>query len=65
MAQALILDSEALSALAHASQRGASTLRARAILQLAYQLHADVRVPALSSRKYAEGAHAMPPSIGF
>ncbi len=46
MAQAVILDSEALNALAHASQRGVLADRARAILKLAYEHRAVVRVPA-------------------
>jgi predicted nucleic acid-binding protein len=46
MAQALILDCEALSALAFATQRSVAARRARAILQVAYEEHALVRVPA-------------------
>ena len=46
MAQALILDSEALNALAHARERGALAARTRAILQLARDHVAIVRVPA-------------------
>ena len=46
MAQALILDSEALNALAHARERGALAARTRAILQLARDHGAIVRVPA-------------------
>lgn len=46
MARVLVLDSEALSALAHASRRSASAERARAVLSLAYESAALVRVPA-------------------
>ena len=46
MAEALILDSEALNALARASARGALAHRARAILQVAHDRRALVRVPA-------------------
>jgi predicted nucleic acid-binding protein len=46
MAEALILDSEALNAIANWSERGALANRARAILSLAMQRGARVRVPA-------------------
>lgn len=46
MAKVLILDSEALSSLAHASRRGVAAQRARAILTVAYESGALVRVPA-------------------
>ena len=46
MAEALILDSEAVSALANPKVRGVQAERATAILQLAYQRRALVRVPA-------------------
>lgn len=46
MAEALILDSEAVHALARASERGALAERARAILQVAYERRALVRIPA-------------------
>src|SRR5690606_6373553 len=46
MAEALILDSEALNALAHPTNRGALGQRARAILTTAYERRALVRVPA-------------------
>jgi predicted nucleic acid-binding protein len=46
MAEALILDSEALNALAHPTERGALAERARAILTAAYERRALVRVPA-------------------
>lgn len=46
MAEALILDSEALNALANWSERGALASRARAILALAMERGARVRVPA-------------------
>jgi predicted nucleic acid-binding protein len=45
VAQALILDCEALAALAFATQRAVAARRARAILQVAYDEHALVRVP--------------------
>jgi hypothetical protein len=45
VAEALILDSEALNALANPSQRGALTLRARAIARVAHERGALVRVP--------------------
>jgi len=46
MAQTLILDSEALNALARARERGALGMRARAILTIAHENGALVRVPA-------------------
>lgn len=46
MAEALILDSEALNALAQPSQRGALAMRARAIARVAHQRGVLVRVPA-------------------
>jgi hypothetical protein len=46
VAQALILDSEAINALARASTRGALAHRARAILHVAHEERALVRVPA-------------------
>lgn len=46
MARALILDSEALNALARASERPALAHRARAILSVAHEEGALVRVPA-------------------
>ena len=46
MAEILILDAEALSALAHATTRSVLAQRARAILAVAHELHALVRVPA-------------------
>lgn len=46
MAQALILDAEALNALAHPGVRGVLAARTRAILQLARDHSAVVRVPA-------------------
>ena len=46
MAEALILDSEALNALTQPRQRGALQDRARAILTIAYEKGAFVRVPA-------------------
>jgi hypothetical protein len=46
MAEALILDAEALNALAYASERRVLALRASAILRLTYEKRALVRVPA-------------------
>lgn len=46
MAEALILDAEAINAIARASQRKVLAERASAILRLAYQKRALVRVPA-------------------
>ena len=46
MAEALILDSEAINALANWSERGALAGRARAILAFAMERGARVRVPA-------------------
>jgi len=46
LAEALILDSEAVNALANASQRGTLAERARAILTIAHERRALVRVPA-------------------
>jgi predicted nucleic acid-binding protein len=46
LAEALILDSEALSALANPLERGALALRARAIARVAHERGALVRVPA-------------------
>jgi hypothetical protein len=46
MAEALVLDSEALDALARAPERAALAERARAVLALAFERRALVRVPA-------------------
>ena|SRR5688572_7540288 len=46
MAEALILDSEAVNALANPKARGVQAQRGAAILRLAYQKRALVRVPA-------------------
>lgn len=46
MAEALILDSEALNALANPGRRGSLTLRARAIARVAHERGALLRVPA-------------------
>jgi len=45
LAEALILDSGALNALANPAQRGALALRARAVARVAYERGALVRVP--------------------
>lgn len=57
MARTLILDAEALNALARARERGALAGRARAILQIAYEERALVRVPA---PVLAEACHGEP-----
>jgi hypothetical protein len=46
LAEALILDSEALNALANPKMRGSLTVRARAIAQVAHERGALLRVPA-------------------
>jgi predicted nucleic acid-binding protein len=46
MAEALILDSEAVNALANATARGVLAERARAILTVAHEKRALVRIPA-------------------
>jgi predicted nucleic acid-binding protein len=46
VAEALILDSEALNALANPSARGSLTLRARAVARVAHERGALIRVPA-------------------
>ena len=46
MARFLILDSEALSALVHASRRSVETSQAQAVLTSAHRLGALIRVPA-------------------
>ena len=46
MAEALILDSEGVNALANASERGALSTRARAIARVAHERGALVRIPA-------------------
>lgn len=46
MAEALILDAEAVNALAHATERSVLAARASAILKLAHEKRALVRVPA-------------------
>jgi len=56
MAEALILDSEAVNALAHPSERGVLARRASAILRLAHQKRALVRVPAAVLAEVCRGA---------
>jgi predicted nucleic acid-binding protein len=56
MAEALILDSEAVNALAHPSERRALAQRASAILRLAHQKRALVRVPAAVLAEVCRGA---------
>ena len=46
MAEALILDAEALNALARPTERGAAAGRASAVLRLAFERRALIRVPA-------------------
>jgi hypothetical protein len=46
VAEALILDSEAVNALANPAERGSLANRARAILAVAHEMRALVRVPA-------------------
>jgi len=46
LAEALILDAEALNALANPTERGAATLRARAVARVAYERGVLLRVPA-------------------
>ncbi len=55
MAGALILDSEALHALAFAGERAALTRRARAVLRVALEENALVRVPAPVLAEVARG----------
>lgn len=57
MAETLILDSEALNALALARARGTLAERARAILQVAYEHNALVRVPAAVLAEVCRGSH--------
>jgi hypothetical protein len=47
VARTLVLDAEALNALARARERGALADRARAILRIAHEERALVRVPAV------------------
>lgn len=56
MAEALILDAEAVHALAHARERGALAGRARAILCTAHERRALVRVPAPVLAEVCRGA---------
>lgn len=56
MAEALILDSEAVNALAHARQRKVLAERARAILSVAFERRALVRVPSPVLSEVCRGA---------
>jgi hypothetical protein len=56
VAEALILDAEALHALARPSARSVLTQRARAILALAREEHATIRVPAAVLAEVARDA---------
>lgn len=58
MAHALILDAEALNALARASERGVLAERARAILHVAHEERALVRVPAPVLAEVCRGGDA-------
>lgn len=58
MVRALILDSEALNALARASERPVLAQRARAILRVAYDERALVRVPAPVLAELCRGSPA-------
>jgi hypothetical protein len=61
MAEALILDAEAINALANASRRGALAERARAILTVAHERRALVRVPAPVLAEVYRGRRFDPP----
>jgi predicted nucleic acid-binding protein len=56
VAEALILDSEAINALAHATERAVLAERSRAILQVAYDRRALVRVPAAVLAEVCRGS---------
>ncbi|HEX4338809.1 MAG TPA: PIN domain-containing protein [Polyangiaceae bacterium] len=56
MAEALILDSEALNALARPTERSALSLRARAIARVAHERGVLVRVPAPVLAEVCRGA---------
>jgi predicted nucleic acid-binding protein len=56
VAQALILDAEALAALAFETERSALAQRARAVLQVAHEERALVRVPAPVLAEVCRGA---------
>jgi hypothetical protein len=51
VAEALILDSEAVTALARASQRSVLAERSRAVVQVAYEKGALVRIPCARARR--------------
>ena len=61
MAEALILDSEAVNALANPKARGALAQRARSILVVAYEKNALVRVPAPVLAEVYRGPRFDPP----
>ena len=65
MAEALILDSEALNALANPAQRGALALRARAIARVAHERGALVRVPSPVLAEVCRGARLGAPINQF
>ena len=58
MAEALILDAEAVNALARSTERGVLAERARAILEVAYERHALVRVPSAVLAELYRGSRA-------
>jgi hypothetical protein len=57
VAEALILDSEAVHALARPSERGVLAERARAILHVAHERRALVRIPAPVLAEVCRGTH--------
>ena len=57
MAETIILDSEALNALAHPAERAALNARARAILVVAHETSALIRVPAPVLAEVCRGGH--------
>ena len=58
MAEALILDSEAVNALARSTERGVLAERTRAIMEVAYARRALVRVPAPVLAELYRGSRA-------
>ena len=56
MAEALILDAEAVHSLAHSTERGVLAHRARAILAIAHERGALVRIPAPVLAEVCRGA---------
>jgi hypothetical protein len=58
VARTVILDSEALNALANPGKRGSLALRCRTVLQVAYEERALVRVPAAVLSEVCRGTDA-------